>query len=140
MNRRNFISKALISAAVCFGGSPAVRASEGASDQEGARGGENNPLPQLTDPGEMQGEMLYRKLGRTGEKVSAVGLGGSHIGKASVTESEAIRLIQEAIDRGLTFMDNSWDYNEGESEIRMGKALAESGYREPVRHFQEWKP
>jgi predicted aldo/keto reductase-like oxidoreductase len=130
MNRRKFISKTLISAAVGLGGPPALRASEEGSGQEGASGGGNNPLPPLTDPGEMRGEMLYRKLGRTGESVSAIGLGGSHIGKASVTEADGIRVIQEAIDRGLTFMDNSWDYNEGESEIRMGKALAENGYRD----------
>jgi uncharacterized protein len=78
----------------------------------------------------MRGEMLYRKLGSTGESVSAIGLGGSHIGKPTVTEAEANRLIHQAIDRGLTFMDNSWDYNEGQSEMRMGNALAESGYRD----------
>lgn len=94
----------------------------------------NPPLDQrnllrVTDPGEMRGDMLYRELGSTGEKVSALGLGGSHIGKPPVDEALAIRLIQAAIDRGLTFMDNSWDYNDGQSELRMGKALAQSGYR-----------
>jgi len=83
----------------------------------------------VTDPGELRGDMLYRELGSTGEKVSALGLGGSHIGKPPVDEALAIRLIQAAIDRGLTFMDNSWDYNDGQSELRMGKALAQSGYR-----------
>jgi aryl-alcohol dehydrogenase-like predicted oxidoreductase len=86
-------------------------------------------LLKLTDPGERRGEMLYRKLGKTGEMVSAIGLGGSHIAKPEVTEEIGIRIIQEAIDRGLTFMDNSWDYNEGRSEARMGKALSQSGYR-----------
>jgi predicted aldo/keto reductase-like oxidoreductase len=76
--------------------------------------------------------MLYRKLGRTGETVSAIGLGGSHIAKKGIDEAESIRLVQAAIDRGITFMDNSWDYNEGQSEIRMGKALAEGGRRDKV--------
>jgi aryl-alcohol dehydrogenase-like predicted oxidoreductase len=75
--------------------------------------------------------MIYRKLGRTGERVSAVGLGGYHIGKSSIPEQDAIQLIRQAIDRGITFMDNSWDYNGGQSEIRMGKALA-GGYRNQV--------
>jgi aryl-alcohol dehydrogenase-like predicted oxidoreductase len=70
-----------------------------------------------------------RVLGRTGQKVSSIGLGGSHIGKSKLSDDESIRLIREAIDRGLTFMDNSWDYNGGQSEIRMGKALRD-GYRD----------
>jgi uncharacterized protein len=57
--------------------------------------------------------MLYRKFGSTGETVSAIGLGGSHIGKAPLTQAAATRLIHQAIDRGVTFMDNCWDYNEG---------------------------
>jgi aryl-alcohol dehydrogenase-like predicted oxidoreductase len=64
--------------------------------------------------------------------VSAIGLGGSHIGKPAVPASESSRLIHQAIDRGITFMDNSWDYNEGQSELRMGEALSQGGYREKV--------
>ncbi len=75
--------------------------------------------------------MLYRPLGRTGERVSAIGLGGYHIGKPSLTEQESIQLIRQAVDRGITLMDNCWDYNDGVSEIRMGKALA-GGYRNKV--------
>lgn len=89
-------------------------------------------LPRVTEPGELRGEMLYRKLGNTGETVSAIGLGGSHIGQATLTDAEAIRLIQQAVDRGITFMDNSWDYNEGRSERLMGTALAEGGRRNKV--------
>jgi predicted aldo/keto reductase-like oxidoreductase len=74
-------------------------------------------------------EMPLRALGRTGEHVSALGLGGFHIGKSSLPSREAIRIIRSAIDRGLTFMDNSWDYNDGESEKRLGKALKD-GYRQ----------
>jgi hypothetical protein len=69
-----------------------------------------------------------RPLGRTGENVSMIGLGRSHIAKGAIEESESIRLVQSAIDHGITFLDNSWDYNNGQSEIRMGKALQE-GYR-----------
>lgn len=76
-------------------------------------------------------EMLYRQLGSTGEKVSAIGLGGWHIGLKYVDEQLGIRIIRTAIDRGITFMDNCWDYNGGESETRMGKALRD-GYRERV--------
>ncbi|MEO7676001.1 MAG: aldo/keto reductase [Verrucomicrobiota bacterium] len=74
--------------------------------------------------------MIYRTLGRTGEKVSAIGLGGFHIGKQK-EEEESIKIIRSAIDRGITFMDNCWDYNDGASEIRMGKALRD-GYRQKV--------
>ncbi len=74
------------------------------------------------------GEMIYRTLGRTGEKVSVIGLGGHHIGRPA-DEQEGIRLIRTALDRGINFMDNSWDYHNGGSEIRMGKAL-QNGYRQ----------
>ncbi len=87
------------------------------------------PLPRLTDPGELRGEMLYRRLGTTGEMVSAIGFGGSHFAKPAVAEADSLRLCHAALDRGMNFMDNSWDYNKGESEIRMGRALAQGGYR-----------
>lgn len=75
-------------------------------------------------------EIPRRTLGSTGEKVSAIGLGGYHIGIQS-TEEESIRIIRTAIDRGINFMDNCWDYNSGASEVRMGKALRD-GYRSKV--------
>ena len=74
-------------------------------------------------------EMLYRFLGHTGEKVSAIGVGGFHLGLGQVDEQLAIRIVRTAIERGVTFMDNCWDYNDGVSEIRMGKALRD-GYRD----------
>src|SRR5690349_4498943 len=74
--------------------------------------------------------MPQRALGRTREKVSAIGLGGYHIGKQA-DEAESVTIIRSAIDRGLTFMDNCWDYNGGASEIRMGRALRD-GYRQSV--------
>jgi aryl-alcohol dehydrogenase-like predicted oxidoreductase len=75
--------------------------------------------------------MIFRALGRTGEHVSAIGLGGYHIGKSGISEQDSIQLIRQAIDRGITFMDNCWDYNDGASELRMGKALA-GAYRNKV--------
>ncbi|MDV3000797.1 MAG: hypothetical protein N5P05_002403 [Chroococcopsis gigantea SAG 12.99] len=75
-------------------------------------------------------EMLYRTLGRTGEKVSVIGLGGHHIGRLK-EEGESVKLIRSAIDRGINFMDNSWDYHNGRSERWMGKAL-QNGYRDKV--------
>src|ERR1700720_4068660 len=73
----------------------------------------------------------YRTLGQTGERVSAIGMGGFHLAQPGLEEAESIRLIRTAVDRGINFMDNSWDYNEGQSEMRMGKALKD-GYREKV--------
>jgi aryl-alcohol dehydrogenase-like predicted oxidoreductase len=55
--------------------------------------------------------------------VSIVGMGGFHIGKADLPAADAVALIHAGIDRGITFMDNSWDYNGGNSELRMGQAL-----------------
>lgn len=76
-------------------------------------------------------EMLYRALGSTGEEVSAVGLGGWHLGLEQVDEPLSFRIVRSAIDHGINFMDNSWDYNDGLSEIRLGKALRD-GYRDKV--------
>jgi predicted aldo/keto reductase-like oxidoreductase len=73
----------------------------------------------------------YRILGHTGERVSAIGLGGWHLGLPTVDEQLSIRIVRTAIDRGVNFMDNSWDYNGGASELRMGKALRD-GYRDKV--------
>jgi len=73
--------------------------------------------------------MIYRTLGSTGQMVSAIGVGGWHLSLKQVDEQLAIRIIRSAVDRGINFLDNSWDYNEGVSELRMGKALAD-GYRQ----------
>jgi predicted aldo/keto reductase-like oxidoreductase len=72
--------------------------------------------------------MIYRTLGKTGEKVSAIGVGGYHIGSTADPE-EGIRIIRTAVDRGINFLDNCWDYHDGESERRMGRALRD-GYRQ----------
>ena len=68
------------------------------------------------------GEIPRRSFGRTGVEVSALGLGGYHMGVPK-DEQEAIRIIHEAMDAGIDFMDNAWEYNDGVSEQRLGKAL-----------------
>ncbi len=72
-----------------------------------------------------------RKFGRTDERVSSLCLGGWHIGSIK-EESEAIRIMHAAIDEGLTFFDNAWDYHDGGSEEVMGKALAQPSKRDKV--------
>src|SRR6266478_6204163 len=83
--------------------------------------------PQTARPESMNG-IPYRMLGRTGEKVSLVGLGGYHLGKQADPQ-ESIRIMRTGLDEGVNFLDNCWDYNGGESEIRMGNALRD-GYRQ----------
>ena len=75
-------------------------------------------------------EIPRRPFGNTGESVSALGMGGYHLGAVG-TEREAIALVHQAIDAGITFMDNAWEYHDGVSETRMGKALAQ-GRRQQV--------
>ncbi|MEA3187892.1 MAG: hypothetical protein QOD99_1722 [Chthoniobacter sp.] len=79
---------------------------------------------------EQKNGIPYRTLGRTGEKVSMLGLGGFHIGMQE-DEQESIKIIRTAVDNGVNFLDNSWDYNGGASEMREGKALRD-GYRDKV--------
>ena len=86
-------------------------------------------LPLRSEAAGTAQEIPYRTLGRTGRQVSVIGLGGYHIGKPQLSEDESIAIVRTAIDGGINFMDNSWDYNDGQSEIRMGKALRE-GYRQ----------
>ena len=86
-------------------------------------------LPEHANAKETREDVPRRVLGRTGERVSVIGLGGFHLGKPELPELEAIRIIRAGIDNGINFLDNCWDYNGGESEIRMGKALRD-GYRQ----------
>jgi aryl-alcohol dehydrogenase-like predicted oxidoreductase len=83
----------------------------------------------MMDIGFIDAIKQYRVLGKTGERVSPIGLGGWHLGLPTVDEPLSLRIVRNAIDRGVNFMDNSWDYNGGASEIRMGKALRD-GYRD----------
>ncbi len=113
MKRRDFLKTATVAAGVA------------ASDQL------ITPLLSSESRKPETGDMVYRTLGRTGERVSAIGLGGYHIGHPGIDEQQSIQLVRQAIDRGINFMDNCWDYNGGVSEVRMGKALAD-GYRAKV--------
>ena len=88
-------------------------------------------MTRTSEQGSVQkGEMPYRTLGKTGEKVSCIGLGGFHLGLSRLEEADAVKLFQSAVERGINFSDNSWDYNQGESERRVGKAL--KGRRDKV--------
>src|SRR5437588_5508609 len=88
------------------------------------------PAP-TTDLVPMPTDIPFRTLGSTGERVSAIGIGGWHLGLKKVDEKLAIHIVRTAVDEGITFLDNSWDYNNGSSERRMGKALR-AGYRNKV--------
>jgi predicted aldo/keto reductase-like oxidoreductase len=109
IERRNFLKFAGASAAVGFA---MVRRVFGAapSDAPGQIGPSKGAIPRRT-------------LGKTGERLSIVGIGGHHLGRVLVEESESIRIVRTALDNGVNFLDNSWDYNDGESEVRVGKAL-----------------
>jgi aryl-alcohol dehydrogenase-like predicted oxidoreductase len=78
-----------------------------------------------------EGEVPRRKFGKTGEVISAMGLGG-HTFALAKTEAESIRIVQEAVDNGITFLDNAWEYHDGRSEDLMGRALAEGKLRDKV--------
>jgi uncharacterized protein len=117
MERRDFLKSATAAGVV-------VAANSASAQTARSSGSSNSPgiiRPQSPD-------MVYRQLGTTGETVSAIGLGGYHIGKQKDPD-ESIRLIRAGIDRGITFLDNCWDYNDGISEVRMGQALR-NGYRQ----------
>jgi len=105
----------------------ATAATVGAAVPAGAQTAQpsNAPVKRPEAPG-----MIYRELGTTGERVSAIGMGGYHLGKQP-DPSQSIQLMHAGIDRGITFMDNCWDYNDGISEVRMGQALR-NGYRQKV--------
>ena len=85
----------------------------------------------MSDNGVANAGMPTRMLGRTGVEVSLVGLGGWHLGFNYIDDELSTRIIRTAIDNGINFMDNCWDYNDGASEKRMGKAL-QDGYRDRV--------
>lgn len=109
----------------------AVLPADAAPAADSSAAPEEGPLPEWPRPAEtVRGGMRYRALGKTGVEVSLVGLGGHHIGRPK-DEGAALRLIHSAIDQGITFLDNCWDYHDGKSEERMGKALRD-GRRQKV--------
>ena len=93
-----------------------------------------NPQPGAPKPEDVKlpagGKMPMRKLGKTGVEVSLLGLGGFHIGLPK-DEKTAVEIIRTAVDHGVNFMDNCWDYNDGKSQVWMGHALRD-GYRKRV--------
>jgi len=113
MDRRDFLKTATVAAA-------------GSVAPAGVASAQSSNLPRRAE----SPNMIHRQLGSTGERVSAIGIGGYHLGKQQDPD-ESIRLLRAAIDRGITFMDNCWDYNGGISEVRMGQALRD-GYRQRV--------
>lgn len=117
MERRGFLKSAIAAGVVAASGT-------GQAQNAGATKAEH-PITRPMSP-----DMQYRELGTTGEKVSAIGLGGFHIGKQP-NPQDSIQLIRTAVDKGITFLDNCWDYNQGISEVRMGQALKD-GYRDKV--------
>ncbi|HLJ78153.1 MAG TPA: aldo/keto reductase [Acidobacteriaceae bacterium] len=140
MERRTFLQSAAAAAAAFATGHAAAGQQTDRNPQDSLPLGVEfitspNPnaarlIPRVEHPGTMRGEMLYRKLGTTGVEVSAIGMGGYHLGKKELPEQQAIRLIHQGVDRGINFLDNCWDYNDGNSEVVMGKALAQGGYRQ----------
>jgi aryl-alcohol dehydrogenase-like predicted oxidoreductase len=122
MERRNFLKQAAATAAL-VGLKNAAGEDAPASGLHGAAA--HTPLPVVNTVNGIG----RRKLGHSDAEVSIIGIGGYHLGLGSVTEDEAIRVIRTALDEGINFLDNCWDYNGGVSEQRMGKAL-EDGYRQ----------
>lgn len=135
--RRKFLCTSPALAAAGFAAVTGSSRAETAPEE----GGRSSGGAEMTDPANVEhslspppttrrGDMLYRKLGRTDEEVSLIGLGGFHIGTIK-DPGESEKFIRSAIDRGITFLDNCWAYHEGESEVRMGRALRD-GYRDKV--------
>ena len=157
MERRDFIKGTALAAAAAAVGTDAARAAptEAAGQQAleareraaAAQGGAGDPVlralmdqaqggvqpaaPGLVTASIAQNpDMKYRTLGHTGERMSLVGLGGFHLARpGGPTSEEAVRLVHAGIEAGVNFCDNCWDYNGGESEIRLGRALSQGGYR-----------
>ncbi len=124
MERRDFIKATALGVAAAAGVGALAQA------QDTSQGGTVQPTGPVTAKIPEHPDMKYRPLGRTGERVSLVGLGGFHLAKpGGPTGAEAVRIVHTALDAGINFCDNCWDYNSGESEIRLGRALASGGYR-----------
>lgn len=125
-SRRGFVKQlGLAGAAWTLAGPAFAQETPAAPGKTGGSFGDNPPPPNLAGPGEIP----RRKFGKTDAVVSAIGLGGHTLALAP-SEKESIDMVHEAIDQGLTFMDNAWDYHQGRSEELMGKAL--EGRRDKV--------
>ena len=105
----------------------------GTAHENTTQGGVVKPTGPVTSKIAENPDMKYRPLGNTGERLSMIGLGGFHLAKpGGLNADEAVKLAHAAIDAGITFCDNCWDYNGGESEKRLGVALSQGGYRDRV--------
>ncbi len=123
MERRDLMKATAVGVAAATLGAPADVAGET------TQGGQAKPAGPVTSKIAEHPEMKYRALGRTGERVSLIGVGGFHLAKpGGPSADEAVRIVHTAIDAGVNFFDNCWDYNGGESEVRLGRALA-GGWR-----------
>ena len=134
-SRRDFLHVAgagfVLAASGCHSGSSGSKPLASVVVGTGAPAGPVDSAPKVGDFTLPAGGVIpRRKLGRTGLEVSMLGIGGYHIG-TQPEEADSIRIVREAIDHGVTFLDNCWDYNKGVSEERMGKALRD-GYRQRV--------
>ncbi|HEV7554971.1 MAG TPA: aldo/keto reductase [Kofleriaceae bacterium] len=131
MQRRDFIRTGVVTiGAASIGVMPAAAAPTPPANPDATNVSlDPHDLARVTDPGERRGDMLYRTLGRTGVKVSLIGMGGAHLSRKPLDEAGAVKLIHAALDRGINFLDNCWDYGHGNSEKWMGTALAQGGYR-----------
>src|SRR5437879_2792048 len=116
IDRRRFLQAGLASTGAIVAGSVLHRSAAAAAA----------PL-EMTNTG--PDEIPRKPLGRTGEQVSIIGVGGYHLGTMGSLE-DAVRLVQEAVDAGVTFFDNAWEYNDHRSEEWMGRAL--QGRRDKV--------
>ena len=124
MDRRSFIKTVAVAAAA--GAVPLDAVAQQQGNVQPRPGSVTAAIPQHP-------EMQYRALGRTGEAVSLVGMGGFHLAKpGGMNNDEAIRVVHAGLDAGINFCDNCWDYNGGESELRLGRALAQGGYRRRI--------
>lgn len=126
MHRRDFLKTSAVAAAAS---SVPAAAAPTANPPQQTDALDPKDLMRVTDAGERRGDMIYRTLGRTGVKVSLIGMGGAHLSRKPLDEPGAIKLIHAALDRGINFLDNCWDYGHGNSEKWMGNALAQGGYR-----------
>ena len=125
MERRDFIKVGLGVAAAAM---PGLANAQVATSQ----GGVVKPTGPVTSKLAQHPDMKYRPLGKTGEYLSMIGCGGFHLAKPGGLDSDgAVRVVHAAMDAGVTFFDNCWDYNHGESEVRLGRALVD-GRRDRV--------
>ncbi len=124
MKRREFLESLQVAAAIPLAAGSAMAAQPPSSEKV------NEPRSFERTKETQRGDMRFRPLGKTGEEVSIIGLGGHHIGRQK-EEKESIEIVRAAIDAGINFMDNCWDYHDGGSEVRMGHAL-QDGYRKKV--------